>query len=353
MRCESWLGESCKSCPTDCGVCPSCDNICGNKRCEPGESACNCPQDCGACCVDGFCRGAETAINCPQDCTTDLVGSVYDQNVFLPLPGALVSCQGEKTLEGQLVTAEIAADANGRFKFTKLPAGYYTCSAKLGGYHSGATNIFFAAGLYPTPIPEVRIGLVSQSGSISGELRDAMGAYLRHVNVTCRTMTVSSATQAVINKPYFKFSSQNYFFFALTPGNYSCEAGKEGYSSAAFNTMVTLGKNSLVHFRLAALPVTFSGTVQLKNIQTRPVERVPVSANITCSPSFPVTAANITGSSAADGKFALTLQPGVSYRCTASTAPGANLPAVTKGFVVDFQQPNTTVVKNLMLALGK
>jgi hypothetical protein len=38
-------GETCSSCPQDCGFCP----VCGNGICEPAESCESCPQDCGQC----------------------------------------------------------------------------------------------------------------------------------------------------------------------------------------------------------------------------------------------------------------------------------------------------------------
>jgi hypothetical protein len=59
-------GETCTSCPIDCGFC----STCGNGTCDPGESCSSCPQDCGACpaCGDGFCNGGEDCVTCPEDC---------------------------------------------------------------------------------------------------------------------------------------------------------------------------------------------------------------------------------------------------------------------------------------------
>jgi hypothetical protein len=50
---EAWCGnglcdtgESCETCPDDCGACPV---SCPNGTCDAGEDCSNCPEDCGAC----------------------------------------------------------------------------------------------------------------------------------------------------------------------------------------------------------------------------------------------------------------------------------------------------------------
>jgi hypothetical protein len=66
--CEA--GETCESCAADCG---DCSPTCGNGVCEPGEGCGSCPADCGACsppptCGDGVCSFGETCASCPFDC---------------------------------------------------------------------------------------------------------------------------------------------------------------------------------------------------------------------------------------------------------------------------------------------
>jgi subtilisin family serine protease len=66
--CES--GESCSSCPADCGSCPA---QCGNMVCETPESCSSCPADCGTCpaqCGNMICESGETCSSCPADCST-------------------------------------------------------------------------------------------------------------------------------------------------------------------------------------------------------------------------------------------------------------------------------------------
>jgi hypothetical protein len=59
-------GETCASCAPDCGVCPRC----GDHVCEPTEDCYSCPEDCGKCssCGDGICEPTETCASCPEDC---------------------------------------------------------------------------------------------------------------------------------------------------------------------------------------------------------------------------------------------------------------------------------------------
>ena len=85
-------GETCSSCPGDCGACgdvcgdgactgaetkltclQDCegDVFCGDGACETPENQTTCPADCGpppASCGDTFCDGTETCTNCPADC---------------------------------------------------------------------------------------------------------------------------------------------------------------------------------------------------------------------------------------------------------------------------------------------
>ena len=66
--CTPSSGESCTSCPADCGSCAGCgDGTCSTST---GESCASCPADCGDCdfCGDRVCDGGETCETCPGDC---------------------------------------------------------------------------------------------------------------------------------------------------------------------------------------------------------------------------------------------------------------------------------------------
>lgn len=61
-------GESCASCPGDCGRCTQAH--CGDGTCGRKESCVTCAQDCGACpgCGNKVCDASETCASCSADC---------------------------------------------------------------------------------------------------------------------------------------------------------------------------------------------------------------------------------------------------------------------------------------------
>ncbi len=68
-------GETCATCPQDCGACPP---GCPDGACNGTETCSTCPQDCGTCppgCGDGSCNGSETRCSCPADCGVDTCGN--------------------------------------------------------------------------------------------------------------------------------------------------------------------------------------------------------------------------------------------------------------------------------------
>ncbi|HEY3351840.1 MAG TPA: 3D domain-containing protein [Polyangia bacterium] len=71
-------GETCSSCPADCGACASggAGTTCGDGWCDSDETCASCPADCGTCssggsgttCGDGWCDWNEDCASCPADC---------------------------------------------------------------------------------------------------------------------------------------------------------------------------------------------------------------------------------------------------------------------------------------------
>lgn len=77
-------GETCYSCPGDCGTCPvTPSTYCGDGNCDSDETCSSCPGDCGSCptsayCGDGKCDSSESCSSCPGDCGTCLVTKKAD-----------------------------------------------------------------------------------------------------------------------------------------------------------------------------------------------------------------------------------------------------------------------------------
>ncbi|MDH3727357.1 MAG: solute carrier organic anion transporter, partial [Myxococcales bacterium] len=60
--------ETCASCASDCGACPT---GCGDAVCTAEETCASCATDCGACpigCGDEVCAADETCTSCATDC---------------------------------------------------------------------------------------------------------------------------------------------------------------------------------------------------------------------------------------------------------------------------------------------
>lgn len=64
-------GETCSSCPADCGACPPVET-CGNGACGAGETCSTCPSDCGACPPDS---GSDVVLAVVSDIHAGVSGS--------------------------------------------------------------------------------------------------------------------------------------------------------------------------------------------------------------------------------------------------------------------------------------
>ena len=69
---DAACGVSCGTCMGEAtceqGLCIQPPEVCGDGDCEAGESCGSCPEDCGACCGDGLCKDSESCLTCPDDC---------------------------------------------------------------------------------------------------------------------------------------------------------------------------------------------------------------------------------------------------------------------------------------------
>ena len=106
------VGETCQSCPADCGVCP----YCGDSNCDPGEDCENCVNDC-ACigeaicfeqeCCTAQCVGKECGGDgcggqcgvCPGDKTCDANTCVEETMVVVPASNFCMGCNDLLDLE--------------------------------------------------------------------------------------------------------------------------------------------------------------------------------------------------------------------------------------------------------------
>jgi len=104
-------GETCQTCPQDCGACPA---FCGDDQCNGNETCGTCPADCGLCpsCPDGECNGAETCESCPEDCDPCLAAETCTVS---GIDGSEASCTLKLAADSQ--ASPFAAGAEFVFNF--------------------------------------------------------------------------------------------------------------------------------------------------------------------------------------------------------------------------------------------
>ncbi|MBK8256714.1 MAG: hypothetical protein IPK82_29090 [Polyangiaceae bacterium] len=89
-------GESCETCPSDCGTCNS--GGCGDNTCGAGESCETCPSDCGDCSTCGpqnFTVDCGNGYKCPANSTCS-----QDGNCFCNEGYVAESCSGQSCTSG-------------------------------------------------------------------------------------------------------------------------------------------------------------------------------------------------------------------------------------------------------------
>ncbi len=109
--------DTCESCPADCGACAAAAK-CGDGACNGSESCASCAQDCGACgpkCGDGTCNGAETCSSCGDDCGPCAMPATVH--------GTIKDVHGKPTVVAvtastrSLMVGQLSSDADGRYGF--------------------------------------------------------------------------------------------------------------------------------------------------------------------------------------------------------------------------------------------
>jgi hypothetical protein len=221
--CTPSLGESCASCQTDCGFCPSEDDAlacadgtdndadgdtdcadadcsafcasCGDATCDSdtGEACDTCPADCGQCCGDGTCDpgAGEACDTCPADCGACCGGAAPDVSYTFTNNTSSVAPEyyGQSftpTVTGSVTRIDVLdiLDTSGLAFATLELYDLGVCVVTPCGSLQYATSVAFATGdnfiTLPTPFP-VTAGLVYTwrlySGSgISANIDDT-GAY--------------------------------------------------------------------------------------------------------------------------------------------------------------------------------
>eukprot|EP01098_Paradermamoeba_levis_P003577 TRINITY_DN1610_c0_g1_i1.p1 TRINITY_DN1610_c0_g1~~TRINITY_DN1610_c0_g1_i1.p1 ORF type:complete len:403 (-),score=131.77 TRINITY_DN1610_c0_g1_i1:101-1252(-) len=247
--CEPAKGESCETCPEDCGQCATCVGVCGNNLCEVNENGCNCPQDCGPCCCDGQCKFPETFETCPGECGGAISVRTIDTDSGVALGQVNVTCTSRQSSLWGLT------DAGGDVVFGGLRPNGYTCTANVPGYYPNTAHGDVTPGkkvFTPSVIPLQKFRM----GTISGTLRHStLGSTLRGAVVTCGTGAANQKQSTTNERGIFLFSE-------LSAGTYTCRASLAGFDTKATVTVnVVAGSNNNVVFNLPSLPASLQFTV--------------------------------------------------------------------------------------------
>jgi hypothetical protein len=267
-RCETPL-ESCRSCPSDCGICPAC-STCGNGVCDAsaGENTCNCPLDCGPCCIDGICREDrnETALNCPADCGVILRIKVVDAATNLPLNLVNVRCT---SVVIALPLKQSGTD--GRVKYAPIAGGQWVCTGELFGYLPGSLTV----NLFPKTFPQEYIMPLKKNPScIQGTVYDAVTLEpLDESTVFCANKDSQYKTDTRITGVMGGF-----YYEPVDPACYRCYAARAQYYPGSNDGCVTPGAMVTIDIYLQPLPGALLGTVY----NTVDNSRIP-GANISCT----------------------------------------------------------------------
>jgi protocatechuate 3,4-dioxygenase beta subunit len=184
-----------------------------------------------------------------QDASLTLAGNVVDLQSGQPLVRVLVTIRGfPKQKDSSAVTSpqpisrSALTDAGGGFRFSTLPAGYYSVSAQKTGYEFGLPAVSrLGTGMVDlqSPVEDVRVAL-SAYGDITGKVLDDHGEPMRGVSIhALSSQVVDGLTQTRSVRTVNTDDRGQYRISSLSPGKYFLKATGQGGAnllSGAANT---------------------------------------------------------------------------------------------------------------------
>ncbi len=152
-----------------------------------------------------------------------------------------------------VVLGSAAADVNGIYQISNLPAGTFSILVTAPGYANVIGGITLTRG---EAVNDVNFMLTSNPGSISGlitSLQDSEPLEGVTVNVL---NAIGTTIRSVVTD-----SGGRYVVTGLSEGSYTVIAGKTGFSSSSVGAIITSGEVTTANLVLSALFGTISGTV--------------------------------------------------------------------------------------------
>ncbi|MEW4288285.1 carboxypeptidase regulatory-like domain-containing protein [Rossellomorea marisflavi] len=178
-----------------------------------------------------------------------LTGRVFDQGTGISIQGALVRVFNQ---DGIFITSTLT-DANGMYELPGIAAGLYSVIYSATGYGAEARTVALPAGATVT----VNVGLIAESASIQGTVRDAVTglpipAALVQVFTIGTTIPIASVQTD---------QQGRYVISGLLPEEYRVVYSAPTYQSETFILFFNPGETKTVDAELTKLPSRIIGVV--------------------------------------------------------------------------------------------
>lgn len=160
-----------------------------------------------------------------------IAGTIRD-NLGNPIVGASVSTSPS--------TNTVFSDNNGNYTLANIVPGTYSVQASKTGYNSNSVNAIVVAN--NTVTVDITLTTTVTNGTITGRITDTSGNGINSVEITTQPTTISVITD---NSGYYTLSN-------ITPGTYTVNAVKTGYTQASQSASVTAGNITTVNLVLTA-----------------------------------------------------------------------------------------------------